>query len=156
MTKEEVLKILKELKAKKSAGLDGISSELLKLGAEALALPLTHIINTSIATGQFPTQWKKGKITPLYKKGSRTKKENYRPVALLSCAGMILERCIAIQIEEYMEKNNFLSEFQFGFRKGKSCVSEMLTLMDGLRLEGTAPFSHPKPKKKPRNPYKNR
>ena len=97
-----------------------------------MALPLTHIINTSIATGQFPTQWKKGKITPLYKKGSRTKKENYRPVALLSCAGMILERCIAIQIEEYMEKNNFLSEFQFGFRKGKSCVSEMLTLMDGL------------------------
>ena len=58
--------------------------------------------------------------------------KNYRPVALLSVAGMILERVIAIQIEEYFEKNKFLRPFQFGFRKHKSTVSELLTLFDML------------------------
>ena len=43
----QVLKILKKLKPKTSRGLDEISSEVLKLGAEVLCIPLTLIINIS-------------------------------------------------------------------------------------------------------------
>ena len=50
-------------------------------------------------------------------------------------AGMVLEWVIAIQIEEYFESNNLLGAFQFGFRKYKSTISELLTLLDSL-LEG--------------------
>ena len=64
----EVLKLLKKLKNKKSFGHDGISSEVLKLGAEAIAGPLTLIINTSITTGKFPTKWKHSKVMPIFKK----------------------------------------------------------------------------------------
>ena len=46
-----------------------------------------------------------------------------------------MERVIAIQIEEYFEFNNLLGAFQFGFRKYKSTISELLTLFDSL-LEG--------------------
>ena len=60
---------------------------------------------------------------------------NYRPLSLLCVAGMVLERVIAIQIEEYFESNNLLGSFQFGFRKNKSTISELLTLFDSL-LEG--------------------
>ena len=42
----EVLKVIKSLKTKKSFGDDGISSEVLKLGANILVVPLTFIINT--------------------------------------------------------------------------------------------------------------
>jgi hypothetical protein len=129
---KEVLKILKALKGKKSYGLDGITSEILKIGAEVLAIPLTWIINTSITTGKFPEDWKISKIIPLFKKGNRRTTKNYRPVALLSVAGMILEKVVAMQIEEFFESNGLFGSFQFGFRRGKSTVSELLTLFDIL------------------------
>ena len=95
-----MLKELKSLKAKKSYGCDGISSEVLKLGAEVLVAPLTYIINFSILSGKYPSNWKIAKIVPLHKKGDKHLIKNYRPIALLSVAGMILERIVALQIEE--------------------------------------------------------
>ena len=83
-------------------------------------------------TGKFPSKWKISKVVPLYKKGERKLLKNYRPVALLSVAGMILERVIAIQIENFFEKNNLFGSFQFGFRNNRSTISEMLTLFDTL------------------------
>ena len=123
---------MKALKGKKSYGPDGITSEILKIGAEVLVVPLTWMINTSITTGKFPEKWKISKIIPLFKKGNRKIKKNYRPVALLAVAGMVLEKIVALQIEEFFEKNNLFGAFQFGFRKGKSTISELLTLFDTL------------------------
>ena len=45
---------------------------------------------------------------------------------------MILERIISLQIEEFFEEKKLLGEFQFGFRKNKSTVSELLTMFDTL------------------------
>ena len=95
---QDVLKVLKDLKKKTSCGLDGLSSEMLKECKEELAGPLTIIINRSICSGVFPKDWKIAKIAPLLKKGDATKRENYRPVALLCVAGMILEKIVADQI----------------------------------------------------------
>ena len=80
----------------------------------------------------FPTQWKSAKVCPLYKKGNRSELKNYRPVALLAVAGMILERVVAIQIQDFFEHNGLLGDFQFGFRENKSTVSELLSLFDKL------------------------
>ena len=127
---KEVLKILKKLKPKTSQPLDGISSEILKMGAEVLCVPLTLIINISIISGFFPNEWKHAKCVPLFKKGNRKLLQNYRPVSLLSVSGMVLEKVIADQIEAFFEKNRLLGSYQFGFRKGKSIVSELLQLFD--------------------------
>ena len=132
VSEKDVLKILKSLKPKKSYGLDGISSEVLKLGAEVLVVPLTYIINSSILQGKYPTNWKVAKVVPLHKKGDRKSLKNYRPVALLSVAGMILERVVALQIEKFFESNRLFGSFQFGFRNKKSTISEMLTVFDTL------------------------
>ena len=130
-----VYKLLKDLKAKTSYGHDGITAEILKLGADVLKIPLTYIVNTSINNSEYPSYWKIAKMIALFKKGSRYDMKNYRPLSLLCVAGMILEKVIAIQIEEYFESNNLLGPFQFGFRKYKSTISELLTLFDSL-LEG--------------------
>ena len=45
---------------------------------------------------------------------------------------MILERVVALQIEEFFENNGFFGKFQFGFRNKKSTISEMLTVFDSL------------------------
>ena len=63
---KDVMKILKKLKNKSSYGSDGISSEVLKMGADVLCVPLTLIINISILSGKFPTAWKEAKCKPLF------------------------------------------------------------------------------------------
>ena len=101
---KDVLNILKALKPKKSYGNDCITSEVLKLAANVLVVPLTYMINVSILTGKFPSNWKISKVVPLHKKGDKNELKNYRPVALLSVPEMILERVVAIKVEEYFEK----------------------------------------------------
>ena len=115
VSEKVVLGILKALKPKKSFGIDGITSEVLKIGAKILVVPLTYIVNCSISTGKFPSLWKIAKVFPLHKKGDKKILKNYRPVSLLAVAGMILEKVVALQIEEFFENNSLLGRFQFAF-----------------------------------------
>ena len=59
--------------------------------------------------------------------------KNFRPVALLCVAGMVLEKIVADQIEEFFERNNLFSEYQFGFRRDKPTISELLTLFETIQ-----------------------
>ena len=44
----------------------------------------------------------------------------------------VLEKVVALEIEEYFEKNNLLGKFQFGFPRNRSTISELLTLFDTI------------------------
>ena len=132
VTEKQVMKILQKLSPKTSCGPDNISSEIMKMGAKVLCIPLTLIINVSIISGKFPSQWKQAKCVPLFKKGSRKDMNNYRPVSLLSVSGMVLEKVIANQIEAFFESEGLLGTFQFGFRKHRNTVSELLQLFDSI------------------------
>ena len=103
VTEKMVYKAISSLKKKKSSGIDGISQEQLVLGAKVLVVPLTRIINNSITTGEFPSEWKEALVTPILKKGDPTKKENYRPVSCLSVASKVLEKIVCDQVTNYME-----------------------------------------------------
>ena len=70
-------------------------------------------------------------ITPVYKKGERNCKDNYRPVSILSNVSKIFERCMLEQISNYM--NDFLSKFQCGFRKGYSTQYCLLALLEKFK-----------------------
>ena len=55
---------------------------------------------------------------------------NYRPVSLTSVVCKILEKLIRKKWVEHLEKHEILSERQYGFRKGKSCVTNLLCYYD--------------------------
>ena len=77
ITESFVLKQLKTLKTNKAIGLDRISAGLLKDSAECMAPVLTRIFNRSLEASTFPSIWKCGKVTALYKGGDRTDCNNY-------------------------------------------------------------------------------
>lgn len=60
----EVFKALKELDQSKATGCDGISVKALKFAAPDISLSLSHLFNESLHTGQFPSAWKIGRVTP--------------------------------------------------------------------------------------------
>ena len=53
-------------------------------------------------------------------------------MSLLPVSGMVLEKIVKDQVEDFFESNNLLGTYQFGFRKQKSTVSELLQLFDSM------------------------
>ena len=78
----EIIKRLKNLKESKSMGSDQIHPMILKECAMEFAIPLTKLFRESIKQGKFPNSWRFAKISPLFKKGHRTARANYRPISL--------------------------------------------------------------------------
>ena len=65
----------------KSQGADELNNKLLSELLNELCKPLTTLFNMSIQTGVIPQDWRDASVTPLNKKGSKNKSENYRPVS---------------------------------------------------------------------------
>ena len=82
VTSEMIEKKIKKMKDNKSTGVDGIPPKLLKEIVEQISTPLAIVFNLSLEEGIVPSEWKEANITLLFKKGSRNKPENYRPVSL--------------------------------------------------------------------------
>ena len=85
---------LKNPRRKKAVGLDDFLHGMIKDAASILAAPLTFLINLSLQTGSVPSAWKKAKVIPLFKNGSRTDTDNYRPISILPVMSKILERVV--------------------------------------------------------------
>ncbi len=115
--------------------LDPIPSHLLQAISPALLPALTHIINTSLPTGIFPTAFKQARVTPLLKKSTLNTSllENYRPVSLLPFIAKTLERVVFNQVSLFLSQNNKLDAKQSGFRSGHSTETALLSVTEALR-----------------------
>ena len=82
------------MKDNKSPGVDGILQKLLMETVEQISIPLARVFNLSLKDGVVPFECKEVNIRALFKKGSRNKSENYRPVGLTSVICKLLERLI--------------------------------------------------------------
>jgi len=69
-------------------------------------------------------------VSPIFKKGTITRPDNYRPVSLTSQISKCFESIIRDTLVHHLESNDLLFESQHGFRQGKSCLSNLLTFLD--------------------------
>ncbi len=91
----EIIRTTMKLKTKKSEGFDNISTKLIKDTIDAIALPLTHIINLSFTSGIVPQKMKIAKIIPIFKSGKHTLFNNYRPIiSLLPAFSKLMEKLV--------------------------------------------------------------
>ena len=91
---KKVLEVLQFIDISKAAGIDKISGKFLKDSANILAKPIANMCNISISSGLFPSNCKIAKLKPLYKKGSKTNPNNFRPISLLPLISKIIERIV--------------------------------------------------------------
>ena len=114
---EEVLKHLKKLNRKSAMGLDEIPPLFLKDTTYVISKPLAHIINCSVMSEVVPNDFKRARVVPVYKSSAHDNFDNYRLISVLPAISKILEKCVHLQLIEYLEKNNLMSQNQFGVRK---------------------------------------
>ena len=135
ITEQEVLKHLNSLNVNKSCGPDNLPNKILKLTAIIIKDPLTKLFNKSLETKTFPTIWKQGNITAIYKnKGSPSDKEEYRPISLLSCTAKLFERIIFKHFYKHLTTNNILTNKQSGYRPHYSTEHQLVYFLNELYL----------------------
>lgn len=127
-----IQKLLKDLKPHKASGPDSIPARLLKTAADELAPGLAHLFQISVDNGKIPLDWKTALVTPVFKKGNRSDPGNYRPISLTSIACKILEHVIHSCIINHFEHNQILTDCQHGFRKRRSCETQLIMTVDDL------------------------
>ena len=98
------------------------------MNAGISAKVLVSNFNDAIEKSNFPSILKNATITPVFKKGDRNSKDNYRPVSILPDISKIFERCIFRQLSNFMDQ--FLSKYQCGYRKGYSTQYRLLGVLE--------------------------
>ena len=127
INREEILGKIFELETSKACQDTDISTKIIKGNADIFGDILLARFNDSVEKSNFPSSLKKANITPVFKKGERNSKDNYRPVTIFPNISKMFERCIFRQLFSFMFE--FLSKYQCGFRKGYSkqhCLLAML------------------------------
>ena len=132
ITEDHVLKAIAHLNPSKTPGPDNLHPKLLVETKDTIVKPLTKLFKTSIEFNTLPSDWKEAYVTPIFKKGSKKKPENYRPISLTSVPCKILQRIIRDKIVEHMETHSLFNIHQHGFRSKHSCVTQLLEVIEDL------------------------
>ncbi len=129
VTKNMIEQILRNINIHTANGPDNISNIFLKNTKNSLLIPLEYIFNYSLIHGVYPKKWKISNWTPLHRKDSPYKRENYRPISLCSNLGKILDKIIFKSFYNYLEHNQLLNDYNYGFKRKSSCQHNLSMLL---------------------------
>ena len=128
----DIAEAIKELDPYSATPDGDIPAKVLVCCKEQLALPLKLLWQHSLKTGLIPPTLKTQFITPIYKKDNRSDPANYRPVSITSHLIKIFERVLRRHLVSYLELNNILNQSQHGFRKNRSCLTQLISHVDHI------------------------
>lgn len=127
VSESEVTEIIKKSK-KTSLKQDPMPIKILFDILSAVVPLITEITNRCLSSGYFPKALKSAIVKPLLKKTGLNVDvlKNYRPVSNLSFFSKTIERVIATQLYNHMQKNNLLEEMQSTYKPGHSTETAVI------------------------------
>jgi hypothetical protein len=132
VTTKGVATLLRKLNPQKATGPDMISARILKETADQCAPFLATIYRKCLTEGSIPEVWKTANVSAIFKKGERFRASNYRPVSLTCISCKMLEHIIVSNMMKHFDCYDVLTDCQHGFRRRRSCETQLLTLIDEL------------------------
>ncbi len=87
----------------------------------------------SLDSGKIPRDWREANVTPIFKKVAKAEPGIHRPVSLTSVCCKMLETLIKDKMMKHLVDNDLLKPSQYGFMNGKSCTTNLLEFLEGVR-----------------------
>jgi hypothetical protein len=81
-------------------------------------------------SGTIPDDLKIALVTPIFKANENNEFKNYRPISVLTCFSKLLEKLMYKRLINHIEKNNILTQHQYGFRENRSTELAIIELVD--------------------------
>ena len=69
---------------------------------------------------------KLAKVIPIFKSGNNKLFNNYRPISILPAYSKLMEKIVAKNLVNFLEKNSILYDHQYGFRKKHSTIHPIM------------------------------
>ena len=113
--------------------MDQISYQLTNWKTNSFVLPLKLAINQSFAEGKFPDLLKITKVCPVFKKGEKNLRENYRPISLLANLSKIFEHAMHTRLYAFLEDFDAFYDLQYGFRNKNSTDHAFWSIVKEIR-----------------------
>lgn len=116
-----------------SPGQDDVPYAMLcHLRDEALDF-LLSIYNRIWIEGTFPSSWGVAVVIPIPKPGKdHSLPTNFRPISLTSCVCKLFEKMVNSRLVWFLERENFFSRSQCGFRKHHSTTEALISLESSI------------------------
>ena len=94
-------------------------------------------MNGSLTKGKFPDALKRATVVPIIKSLDEDPEnlKNYRPVSNTPILAKIIEKAALEQITSYLTLNNLQSNSQSAYKKGHSCETAMLKVVNDIQEE---------------------
>ena len=127
---DDIVKAINEINEHSACGENDLPAVILKKCKMELSYPILLIWKDSLNSGYVPKVYKNQIITPVHKKSSKAEAANYRPIALTSHIIKVFERIIRNHIVNHLESNHLICQNQHGFRKHRSCLTQLLSHID--------------------------
>ena len=121
LTVSDILNAIDEIRPNDGTSENDIPATILKHCKLQLSYTIFLLWKKSLETGLVPPVLKEQFIAPIYKN-----------ISLTSHLIKIFERIVRNNVVTFLEDNNLLSTTQHGFRKGRSCLTQLLHHFESL------------------------
>ena len=132
VTASEVSEIIKAFDANKACGPISIPTDILKLLVDYISPIIAQLIDLSFE-GTHPERLKSSKVMPAFKKSSKIKASNYRPISLLSNINKIFEKVMYGRVFAFIDGQNYFYKLQYGFRAKHSTEHALINLTEQIK-----------------------
>ena len=105
VSENDVFKVLRTTYISKATGEDSIPAKVIRTAASYISNGVANLFNASFQHGRFPPIRKTAGVAPLFRGGSQTERDNYRPISILPCISKVQESFTNNNLQRFAHEN---------------------------------------------------